>query len=144
MNPRCLIWSAPQGGKLSYGKSVMYKHRESRESPLTPDCSFTSALELITCPKVTDPLRRLAPAFPQHHLWNASAFFPLIPPFRGEVQLCDSYKPHSKCYKNNVFRAQGCFWTSILDDIFTHFKSVSYSAQAVFFYSVRTRSCGYY
>lgn len=97
----------------------MLAHRALLEqSPL----SQTSFLELIICPEVTDPLRRLASAFPQHHLWNASAFFPLIPLFREEIQLCDSYKAHSKCYEYNVFRDQGCFGASILDNIFTQLK----------------------
>lgn len=55
---------------------------------------------------------------------ECQCIFSSNPPFREEIQLCDSYKSYSNCYENNVFGAKGCFGTVILNDIYKHLKFV--------------------
>lgn len=123
MKPRCLIWSAPQGGKspeLSYGKSKMYRHCET--------WVYSCRLVLYFFPLSSSPVQKQLTHYDgwlqRFHstISGMPEHFSSNPLFREEIQLCDSYKLYSKRYERSVFRAQGCLETGILNHLFTHLK----------------------
>lgn len=123
MKPRCLIWSSPQGGigpELSYGKSEMYRHCETWVHSLRLVLYFFPWAHHLS--RSNWPITMPGSSVSTAPSLECQCIFSSNPPFREEIQLCDSYKPYSKSFENNVFGAQWCFGTGILDDIFTHLK----------------------